>query len=203
LLLFFWIVTLAVGCLGFYVLYRNPWPILLCAPVLFFLCAYSYAKRFTKWSHYWLGMALALSTPAAWLAVHPASLGPPVLLLMLAVACWVGGFDIIYACQDIEIDRREGLFSLPSRLGPRKALWIARISHVLAIAGLVALGRVADLGAFYAIGVGAAAVLLIVENSLVTPTNFSRVNLAFFTINGAVSLVVGALAITDVLVSHP
>lgn len=191
--------TFGMGCLGFYVFYENTWPILLSGPVLIYLCGYSLTKRFTKWSHYYLGSALALSPFATWLAIHPSSVGLSTLLLMAAVTCWVGGFDIIYACQDIEVDRREGLFSLPSRWGPKRALWVARLSHLTALVCLVALGRSAGLGIFFAIGVAVSAVLLIVENSLVRPGDYRHVNAAFFTLNGLVSLVLGALAVTDIL----
>jgi 4-hydroxybenzoate polyprenyltransferase len=136
---------------------------------------------------------------AAWIAVHPQSLGLPALLLMIAVTCWIGGFDIIYSCQDIEIDRRDGLHSLPSRVGPRRALWIARIGHAIAVAALIALGFVARLGAIYGAGVAAVAILLIVENSLVRAGDYRHVNLAFFTLNGVVSLVLASAAIADVL----
>ncbi len=122
------------------------------------------------------------------------------MLLMVTVVCWVAGFDIIYACQDIEVDRRDGLHSLPSRVGPKAALWIARGSHLVAVAGLAALGVVADLGWVYAFGVAAAAVLLIIENSLVRPGDYSKVNVAFFTINGIVSVTLGVLAVIDILV---
>jgi 4-hydroxybenzoate polyprenyltransferase len=196
-------VTFGIGCLGFHVFYDNTWPMLLSGPVLLFLCAYSFTKRFTKWSHYHLGVALALSPLGAWLAIHPATVGPAVLLLMSAVTCWVAGFDIIYACQDIDIDRREGLYSLPARLGPPAALWIARGSHLLAITALVALGVAANLGWIYAVGVAIAAVLLIVENSLVRPGDYSRVNIAFFTINGIVSVLLGILAVVDILLALP
>jgi 4-hydroxybenzoate polyprenyltransferase len=196
-------VTFGIGCLGFHVFYGNTWPIMLSGPVLIFLGGYSFTKRFTKWSHYYLGSALALSPLAAWLAVDPASIGLPVLLLMVTVSCWVAGFDILYACQDIDVDRRDGLYSLPARVGPAAALWIARASHLLAVAGLVALGFVANLGVLYAIGVVFAAILLVIENSLVRPGDYSRVNVAFFTINGTVSIALGALAVVDILVTAP
>ena len=192
-------ITFGLACLGFHMFYQNTWPILLSGPVLIYLCGYSFTKRFTKWSHFYLGSAIAMAPPAAWLAVDPASIGLPALLLTVAVTCWIGGFDIIYACQDIDIDRREGLHSLPSRIGPAKALWIARAAHAAVIAALVALGVVADLGAVYAVGVAVAAVLLIIENALVKPNDFRRVNLAFFTINGVVSLALAAAAIADLL----
>ncbi len=192
-------ITFAIACLGFFLFYDNTWPILASGPVLAFLCGYSFTKRFTKWSHYYLGLALALSPLAAWVAVHPASVGAPTLLLMAVVTFWVAGFDILYACQDIEVDRREGLYSLPSRLGPAKALWIARSSHVLAVAGLVALGAAARLGMVYGVGVALAAILLLVENSLVRPGKYDKINVAFFTINGIISVLLAACAIVDLL----
>lgn len=196
-------VTFAIGCLGFHFFFGNTWPIVLSGPVLLYLCGYSFTKRFTRWSHYYLGLALGLSPAAAWLAVDPSSLGWPVVILMITVTCWVGGFDIIYSCQDMGVDRRDGLHSLPSRLGPAAALWIARSSHLLAVAGLVVLGFMADLGLVYAAGVVLVVVLLAIENSLVQPGNYKRVNLAFFTINGAVSVTLCALTVLDVMLTLP
>jgi 4-hydroxybenzoate polyprenyltransferase len=196
------IITFGAGCLGFHLFYANSWPIVLAGPVLVYLAAYSFTKRFTRWSHLYLGSAIALAPGAAWIAIHPASFGLQSLLLMVAVTCWIGGFDIIYACQDIEVDRREKLHSLPSRMGPRHALAIARILHAIVIVALIALGFLANLGSWYVAGVTAAAILLIVENALVRPDDFRHVNLAFFTINGIVSLVLAAACITDILVQR-
>jgi len=193
--------TFFVACLGFYFQYGNTWPVLLSGPVLLYLCSYSFTKRFTRWSHYCLGIALALSPLAAWLAIHPDSVGSTVIYLMIAVTGWVGGFDIIYACQDIEIDRKEGLHSLPSRWSPKKALWLARFSHFIAAIALLAVGWSADLGTLYHIGVGIAALLLIVENMMVHAGDYRRVNLAFFTINGMVSIMVGSLTVADILLA--
>ncbi len=193
-------VTFAFGCMGFFLFYANTWPILLSGPVLVILCGYSFTKRFTRWSHFYLGCAIALAPPAAWLAVSPATLGLPAVLLSLIVAFWIAGFDIIYACQDIDVDRRDGLHSLPSRMGPARALWIARSAHLVVVGGLIALGVVARFGWIYAIGAGAAMILLIVENALVRPGDYRRVNLAFFTINGVISLVLAAAAITEILI---
>jgi len=188
------------ACAGFLVLDGNVWPIALAAPALAYACFYSYTKRFTQWSHFVLGSAIACSPVAAWLAIHPASIGWPAVVLMAAVTCWIGGFDIIYACQDVEIDRRDGLRSLPARLGVARALWITRGAHVATVVLLAALVPLASLGWLYGIGVAAVAVLLLVENRLVRPDDLSRVNVAFFTVNGVVSLVLGGLAIADVLV---
>lgn len=197
------VIAFMAGCLGFRLFYQNDWPLLLGAPVLIYLCVYSYAKRYTKWSHFLLGSAIALSPPAAWLAIHPDTLGWPAWVLMAAVAFWIAGFDIIYACQDIDVDRRDGLHSLPARLGPRVALGIAQGCHVITVALLVLLSSVAGLGWIYLGGVGMVAVLLVVENSLVHPGDYSRVNVAFFTLNGMVSLGLGILAVVDILLKMP
>lgn len=194
------ILTFGTGCFGFYLLHENTWPILLAGPVLLLLCSYSFAKRFTRWSHFHLGIAIAFSPVAAWLAINPQTIGWSAVVLMATVTCWIGGFDIIYACQDIDVDKAQGLHSLPSRIGPGRALWIARLSHALAAVGLVLLGVTAELGWIYGIGVALAVTLLIVENSLVRAGDYRRVNVAFFTINGVVSVVLGASAILDVLV---
>jgi len=188
-----------LGCGGFYWYAGNSWPLLLSLPVLGFLCFYSYCKRFTRWSHFVLGSAIAVSPVAAWLAIHPASVGLPALVLMAAVTLWIGGFDIIYSCQDIEVDRRDGLFSLPSRVGPAMALWIARVAHLLTVVLLASLIPIAGLGWVYAAGVLLVAGLLTFEHALVRADDFSRVNLAFFTVNGAVSLLLGVLTIIDCL----
>jgi len=187
------------GCAGFLLIYDNPWPVALSLPVLGYLFLYSYTKRFTQWSHFVLGSAIAFSPLAAWLAIHPASVGWPALMLTGAVTFWIGGFDIIYACQDIEVDREQGLFSLPAGWGPSAALWTARGVHVLTVVLLAALIPVAGLRWVYAGGVLLVAALLAFENALVRPNDFSRVNLAFFTVNGAISLLLGLLAIADCL----
>ncbi|MCC7293326.1 MAG: UbiA family prenyltransferase [Phycisphaerales bacterium] len=191
------------ACAMFDLAYANPWPARLALPVLLALCGYSFAKRITRWSHVWLGAGIGLAPAAAWLAIHPASLGWEALLLALTVTCWIGGFDIIYACQDIEVDRRDGLHSLPARLGAAKALALTKAMHAAALAALIALGFVGKLGLLYYAGVAAAAVLLVVENALVRPGDYARVNMAFFTINGVVSCVLAAATIGDVLLARP
>jgi 4-hydroxybenzoate polyprenyltransferase len=195
--------TFAAGCFSFYFLLDNRWPMLLGGPVLVFLCAYSFAKRFTRLSHFWLGSAIGLSPAAAWLAIHPASLGWPAVMLSAAVMLWIAGFDVIYACQDIETDRKEGLYSLPSRIGPARALWVTRAAHAAVVTLLLAVGVVCGLGTLYYAGVVVVAVLLVLENRAVKPDDFSKVDLAFFTINGIVSLLMGACAIADVLLGSP
>ncbi len=193
--------TLGFGlcCAGFVPLAGNWIPLALSPLVLAYLLFYSYTKRFTRWSHLVLGSAIAMSPPAAWLTIHPASIGLPAILLMAAVTLWIGGFDIIYACQDVDFDRRAGLFSLPASIGPRRALWIARGFHAGTVGLLTALFFAAGLGWLYALGVVIVTVLLIVENALVRADDLSRVNLAFFTINGIVSLLLAALTIADCL----
>ncbi|MEP0846730.1 MAG: UbiA family prenyltransferase [Phycisphaerae bacterium] len=194
-------VAFLVGCAGFFIARGNPWPLRLGLPVLALLCGYSYTKRFTRFSHLALGAAIALSPVAAWIAISPQTLGLPAAALMLAVATWIAGFDIIYACQDVEFDRGAGLHSLPARLGVGPALWAARGLHAVTVAALVAVGRTAALGALYYAGVGCVALLLVIENALVSPRDLSRVNLAFFTVNGIVGLVLGGLGVLDVCLS--
>jgi 4-hydroxybenzoate polyprenyltransferase len=149
---------------------------------------YSYSKRFTRWSHLFLGFALGIAPAAAWIAVR-GSLDPRILLLTAAVTFWVGGFDVIYACQDFDFDRSHGLHSLPRHLGIHAALWVARIFHLAMLALLVALVLVFGLGKLAAVGVIAVAALLAYEHSLVQHDDLSKLNAAFFTMNGVISVV--------------
>jgi 4-hydroxybenzoate polyprenyltransferase len=185
---------------GFYFLYANILPLALSLPVLLFLCGYPLLKRFTRLCHYYLGAALALAPVCAWVAIA-GSLAPPPLWMAAAVQCWTAGFDIIYACQDYESDRATGVFSVPAKVGIGPALWVARLTHIVCIAMLIALGLSASaLSTLYWTGVGIAAVLLIVEHSIVKPHDLSKVGLAFFTINGVISVLLGVLGIIDVYV---
>ncbi len=184
---------------GFYWFEGNAWPLALTVPVLAWLCGYSYAKRFTASSHVLLGIGIAFAPVAAWIAIRPETLGPPAWLLMLAVTCWVAGFDLIYACQDVGFDRSAGLYSVPARYGVPTALWLARGLHVVTVAALLGVGWTAKLGWPYFIGVGLAAVLLTVENAIVSPRDLTRVNLAFFTVNGIVGVLLGLLGILDIV----
>ena len=190
-----------LGCGGFLWACGNPWPLYLCVPVLLFLCVYSYTKRFTRWSHLVLGAGIALAPVAAWIAISPATLGAPAWLLLAAVTFWVGGFDVIYACQDVDFDRSFGLHSVPARLGVPTALWLARACHTITAAALVAVGLTAGLGTLYFVGVACVVILLIVENALVSPRDLSRVNVAFFNVNGVIGLVLGLLGVLDILLS--
>jgi 4-hydroxybenzoate polyprenyltransferase len=190
---------LLVCCVGFVastlLFLPNRLPVLLSVPVLAFLLGYSYAKRWTSLCHYWLSAALMLSPIAAWIAIRGDVDWPPALLAA-AVFFWVGGFDILYAAQDVEFDQGAGLFSLPSRLGVPRALWVARFSHLLTVVSLAVLWRVADLGPIFAGGVIAVAVLLAWEHWLVRAADLSRINLAFFRVNAVISL--GLLAVVAI-----
>jgi 4-hydroxybenzoate polyprenyltransferase len=190
----------AAATAGFWFWYANPWPLLLSVPVLGFLCGYPLLKRFTRLCHYYLGAALALAPVCAWLAVA-GSLAPPPLWMAAAVLCWTAGFDIIYACQDYESDCATGVFSVPARLGIAGALWVARLTHAVCVAMLAVLGlSVPSFGPLYWTGVAAAVGLLVVEHALVKPTDLSKVGLAFFTVNGVISLLLGTLGVLDVFV---
>lgn len=176
----------------------NPWPLRLSVPVLLFLLGYSYAKRFTAYCHYWLAAALMLSPVAVWIALTGTVAWPPVLLAAV-IFFWVGGFDIIYACQDAEFDQQQGLHSIPARFGIPKALRIAAFSHLLTVACLVGLWLTADLGGVFLAGVIVVALLLAYEHSLVKPSDLGRVNLAFFHVNAIISVGLFLLGVADVL----
>jgi len=176
----------------------NRWPLILSLPVLAWLCGYSYAKRFTSLAHVWLGSALMLAPMAAWIALRGDLQWPPVLL-GLAVLFWVTGFDVIYACQDVEFDRSHGLRSIPQTLGVRRALRLAAGLHAVTVGWLVALGFSVPFGPIYGVGVAAIAGLLVYEHSLVRPDDLSRVNRAFFHVNVAVSLGLLVVGVLDVL----
>jgi 4-hydroxybenzoate polyprenyltransferase len=153
--------------------------------VVFF---YSFTKRFTTMSHLVLGLSLGIAPAAAWIAIR-GSLDPRILWLTLAVTLWTAGFDVIYACPDCEFDGQEGLFSLPRRFGIAGALWISRMFHLGMVLSLAALVHGFGLGALSIAGVAIVALLLVYEQSLVKPHDLSRVNAAFFTMNGYVSVV--------------
>lgn len=159
---------------------------------------YSFTKRFTSFSHLVLGFCLGIAPAAAWIAVR-GSLDPRILWLTAAVTLWTAGFDIIYSCQDYEFDSDTGLFSLPRRLGIARALRVSQLLHVLMIVCLVALVRSLGLGLLSLAGVTAVALLLVYEHSLVKPSDLSRVNAAFFTMNGYVSVLFFLFWAADVL----
>jgi 4-hydroxybenzoate polyprenyltransferase len=159
---------------------------------------YSYTKRFTRWSHLVLGFALGIAPAAAWIAVRGA-LDPRILLLTAAVTFWVAGFDVLYSCQDFEFDSRSGLHSVPRYFGISGAFWIARAFHLLMIALLVALLLSFGLGKLALVGVLVVAILLAYEHSLVAPNDLSRLNAAFFTMNGVISAVFFFFLAGDIL----
>jgi 4-hydroxybenzoate polyprenyltransferase len=171
-------------------------PLMLSVPVLLFLLGYSLAKRFTSLCHYWLSAALMLSPVAAWIAVRdefsliPASLGAVIFF-------WVGGFDILYACQDADFDRSVRLHSIPARFGIATALRIALGSHLLTIAMLLGVWQIAGLGWIFLAGVAVIALLLLYEHSLVSASDLTRVNIAFFQVNAVVSFGVLAAGCLD------
>jgi len=188
---------------GTLLLLPNRLPLALSLPVLAFILGYSYAKRFTAASHFWLGAALMLAPVSAWIAIRGAAvLARPIDLLPAvvlggAVLLWVAGFDMIYACQDASFDRREGLYSVPAVWGVRPALRAAAVCHLGAVVLLALLpGCFPYLGWIYGCGVAAVAGLLIYEHALVRPDDLTRVNVAFFQVNAMISvglLVVGAV----------
>jgi 4-hydroxybenzoate polyprenyltransferase len=175
---------------------------LLLSPVaLAVLLLYSYTKRVTRWSHLVLGFALGIAPAAAWIAVR-GSLDPRILLLTAAVTFWVAGFDVLYACQDYEFDRQSGLYSIPRFLGVRGALWVARGFHVVMVGFLIALLIVFALGKLAALGLGLVILLLLYEHSLVKANDLSRLNAAFFTMNGVISVLFFVFVAADLLLRH-
>jgi 4-hydroxybenzoate polyprenyltransferase len=159
---------------------------------------YSYSKRFTRWSHLLLGFALGIAPSAAWIAVR-GSLDARIVILTAAVLFWVGGFDVLYACQDYEHDVRTGLHSIPQAFGLDAAFWFARVMHVLMLGLLIVLIDVFHLGWISMAGVAAVAAMLLYEHSLVSPRNLKRLNAAFFTTNGIISIVFFIAVAVDLL----
>jgi 4-hydroxybenzoate polyprenyltransferase len=176
----------------------NPLCFRLAPVALAIVFFYSFTKRFTSFSHLVLGFSLGISPAAAWIAVR-GSLDPRILWLTAAVTLWTAGFDIIYSCQDYEFDSDAGLFSLPRRLGIARALRVSQVLHLLMIICLVALVWSLGLGLLSLAGVTAVALLLVYEHSLVKPGDLSRVNAAFFTMNGYVSVLFFVFWAADVL----
>jgi 4-hydroxybenzoate polyprenyltransferase len=164
--------------------------------VLVVLLGYSYLKRFTRFSHLGLGMALGLAPAAAWIAVR-GSLDPRIVVLTSAVTLWAGGFDVLYACQDFEHDRSAGLHSLPQAFGLRAAFWIARSMHLAMLSLLVWFGWLFHFHVVGWAGIGAVGLLLAYEHSIVSPSDLGRMNAAFFTMNGVIAMVFLAFVSAD------
>lgn len=163
---------------------------LVLAPLaLVFLVGYSYTKRFTWASHWFLGFTDGIAAAGGWIAVR-GRFEPPALVLWLALTVWIAGFDLIYACQDVNVDREQGLHSVPARFGIPAALTLARVSHAVTAAALAALGLMMGLGVVYWLGWLTVAGLLIYEHSLVRPGDLSRLDMAFFNVNGYIAVIV-------------
>lgn len=199
-----------ICCLGFVAstlcFLPNPYPLLASVPVLAFLLGYSLAKRFTTSAHWWLGVALSLSPMCVWVAIRGGQTGLSEdfieipILLAAAIAFWVAGFDILYACQDADYDASAGLHSVPSRYGVAGAMRIAAASHLVMLAFLVALawyGGAAGLGVVFASAVGLTAALVLIQHWMVRPDDLSRVNVAFFQTNAVISIVLLLAGVID------
>jgi 4-hydroxybenzoate polyprenyltransferase len=195
------VVTFVVASSAVFVLAAsqlNRLALLLSPVALLVLLVYSYTKRFTRWSHLVLGFALGIAPAAAWIAVR-GSLDPRILLLTAAVTFWVAGFDVLYACQDFDFDRQAGLHSIPRYLGIRGALWVAHGFHLLMVGFLVALLVVFGLGMLAVGGTAVVILLLLYEHSLVKANDLSKLNAAFFTMNGVISVLFFFFVAADLL----
>ncbi len=186
--------VMAISVVAFIVFEISAWQLnlmcfLLSPLALIFLVGYHYTKRFTWLCHWVLGFTDGIAAAGGWVAVR-GTLDPLAILLWFVVVVWMAGFDLIYACQDMEIDRREGLNSVPSRFGIPFALTLARVMHGLTVLVLAVVGIVANLGIVFWLGVLVVAALLAYENAIVKPNDLSRVNLAFFNVNGYISVIV-------------
>jgi 4-hydroxybenzoate polyprenyltransferase len=184
------LLVLAAWQLNLLALYLSP----LALALVFF---YSFTKRFTAWSHAWLGLALAVAPVGAWVAVRGQLLEAPPLLLGAAVVFWLIGFDTIYALQDVEFDRSIGLNSLPVKFGPNRALNIGRLAHGMMVLLLIGVGITAKLGYFWFSSVVICGMLIAVEHSIVKPDDLKRLNMAFFNINVAVGAILLLSAICE------
>ncbi|MDH7480522.1 MAG: UbiA-like polyprenyltransferase [Armatimonadota bacterium] len=195
-----WLFTLFSAAAFVFAAYMlNPLAFALSPVALIVILGYSYTKRFTSLTHLVLGLALGIAPVGAWIAVRGQfNLAP--IVLSAAVMFWTAGFDIIYALQDIEFDRAQGLFSIPRFLGIRRSLMVSRLFHFAAITLLVVFGAVMSLGEAYYVGTAAAAALLIYEQSLVKPHDISKVNIAFFNTNGLVSIGLLIFTVLDLLI---
>ena len=179
----------------------NRLTLILSPIVLIVLLGYSYMKRVTRWSHLVLGLALGLAPSAAWIAVR-GSLDPRIVVLTAAVTLWVGGFDVLYACQDFDHDRAAGLFSLPQSIGIQAAFWAARVMHLTMLGLLVWFGLLFHFQRVGWLGIAAVALLLIYEHSIISPGDLRRLNAAFFTMNGVIAVIFFVFIAADLLYRH-
>ena len=173
----------------------NPLCLALAPVALVFLVGYSYTKYFTWISHWVLGFTDGIAAGGGWIAVA-GHFDPPAFVLWFAVTVWIGGFDLIYACQDVEFDRAHGLHSVPARFGVPAALKLARLNHLLTAAALAGLGLMAGLGPLYWIGWLAVVGLFVYEHSLVSPRDLSRLDIAFFNVNGYIAVITLVAVVT-------
>ncbi|HET6220336.1 MAG TPA: UbiA-like polyprenyltransferase [Acidobacteriaceae bacterium] len=180
----------------------NRATLLLSPVVLAVLLLYSYTKRFTRWSHLVLGLALGIAPAAAWIAIR-GNLDPRIVVLTAAVLFWVGGFDVLYACQDMAHDRDSGLKSIPQTWGIQAAFWIARGMHLVMMGLLCWLLKLFALNAIAWVGVEAVGILLVYEHLIISPTDLRRLNAAFFTMNGIISMVFFFFVAAALLLPHP
>lgn len=192
----FVVVSIAVFLVGAAML--NHLTLLLAPVALAVVLLYSYMKRVTRWSHLVLGLALGIAPSAAWIAIR-GSLDIRIVVLTAAVLLWVGGFDVLYACQDFEHDRNAGLNSVPQAFGVKTAFWIARAMHLGMLALLCWLIPLFGLGKIAGVGVLLVAALLAYEHSIISPSDLRRMNAAFFTLNGVISVVFFVFVAADVL----
>ncbi len=195
-----WVFTIVSAALLVFAAYKlNPIAFALSPVALAVIVGYSYSKRWTFVSHLWLGLSISIAPIGTWIAIKGELDWPP-MLLGLAILLWIGGFDIIYACQDFEFDRTYGLYSIPACFGKERALQLSTTLHVMMVVALIGVTWLTNLGVLYLIGVGIVTILLVYEHAIVRPNDLSRVNLAFFTLNGIVSLVLMALSVADMLI---
>jgi 4-hydroxybenzoate polyprenyltransferase len=195
-----WAFVLAAAALLFVASWKlNPLALALSPVALAVVMGYSYTKRFTSWSHVVLGLALGIAPVGAWIAVKGTIQLPPIILAA-CVTLWTAGFDIIYSLQDVDFDSKAGLFSIPKRLGVARALMVSRLMHVTVMALLALFGWSAGLGTIYYVGVVIVGLLIACEHSLVSPKDLSKLNVAFFTMNGCVSVLLFGFAVVDVMV---
>ncbi|MCX7753603.1 MAG: putative 4-hydroxybenzoate polyprenyltransferase, partial [Blastocatellia bacterium] len=190
------LLTLAAWRLG-------PLPFRLLPGALLALFGYSLTKRFTWLSHFILGMTDGLAPLGAWVAVRGtlfSAADAPAWLLWLTVTLWIGGFDMIYACQDVDFDRAARLYAIPARYGVATALRVARLTHLALFIPLFLLGKVAMLGNLFTLGLVPIALLLVYEHAIVSPNDLSRVNVAFFNVNSIISIVLLSMIVLSVIV---
>ncbi len=191
-------IVVSAAVLVFAAAMLNPLAFKLSPVALLIVLGYSFMKRFTWGTHFFLGLSLACAPVGAWVAIR-GDLGTIPLTLGFAVLLWVAGFDIIYACQDLEFDQHERLFSIPKRFGVARALWISGILHACMVVLLGLVFWKSGLGWLSLAGLGLVTILLVYEHSLVTPGDLSRINAAFFTINGWISVLLFVIAGVDIL----